>query len=75
MASMAETRVLVDYASAVAFEVRQPTSGGEPVIRFNFKNGTDSEFTTYNFLSQTGDVPLSAFIDAVAVSTAPIAPI
>jgi len=57
---------IVDYASAVAFEVRQPTSGGEPVIRFNFKNGTDSEFTTYNFLSRTGDVPLSAFIDAVA---------
>ncbi|KIK90471.1 hypothetical protein PAXRUDRAFT_151872 [Paxillus rubicundulus Ve08.2h10] len=57
---------IVDYASAVAFEVRQPTSGGEPVIRFNFKNGTDSEFTTYNFLGRTEDAPLSAFIDAVA---------
>ncbi|KAF9220493.1 phosphoglycerate mutase-like protein [Gyrodon lividus] len=59
---------IVDYASAVAFEVRQPTSGGGPVIRFNFKNGTDADFTTYNFLSRTGDVPLSAFIDAVAPS-------
>lgn len=57
----------VDYASAVAFEVRQPSSGGEPVIRFNFKNGT-TDFATYNFLNQTGDVPLSVFIDAVAVS-------
>ncbi|KAG9315539.1 histidine phosphatase superfamily [Chiua virens] len=59
---------IVDYASAVAFEVRQPSSGGEPVIRFNFKNGSDSEFVTYDFLNQTGDVPLSAFIDAVAPS-------
>jgi hypothetical protein len=37
------------------------------VIRLNFKNGTD-DFATYNFLSQTGDVPLSVFIDTVAVS-------
>ncbi|KAF9235189.1 histidine phosphatase superfamily [Melanogaster broomeanus] len=57
---------IVDYAAATAFEVRQPASGGEPVIRFNFKNGTDTEFTTWNFLNGTGDMPLSAFIDAVA---------
>ena len=57
----------VDYASAAAFEVRQPSAGGEPVIRLNFKNGT-GDFATYNFLSQTGDVPLSVFIDTVAVS-------
>ncbi|KAF8552757.1 phosphoglycerate mutase-like protein [Imleria badia] len=56
---------IVDYASAVALEVRQPSAGGEPVIRFNFKNGTD-DFATYDFLNQTGDVPLSVFIDAVA---------
>jgi prostatic aicd phosphatase len=60
--------MIVDYASVVALEVRQPGGGGEPVIRFNFKNGTDSDFTTYDFLNQTGDAPLSAFIDAVAVS-------
>jgi len=47
-------------------EVRQPSSGGEPVIRFNFKNGTDSDFITYNFLNRTGDVPLSAFIETMA---------
>jgi len=57
----------VDYASVLAFEVRQPSAGGEPVIRLNFKNGT-SDFATYNFLGQTGDVPLSKFIDAMAVS-------
>ncbi|KAG1879232.1 histidine phosphatase superfamily [Suillus subluteus] len=47
-------------------ELRQPSGGGEPVIRFNFKNGTDADFVTYNFLNLTGDVPLSAFIDAMA---------
>lgn len=58
----------VDYAAAVALELRQPSGGGEPVIRFNFKNGSDATFVTYNFLNRTGDVPLSAFIDAMAVS-------
>ncbi|KAF8440957.1 histidine phosphatase superfamily [Boletus edulis BED1] len=56
---------IVDYASVVAFEVRQSSAGGEPMIRFNFKNGTQ-DFATYDFLNQTGDVPLSVFIDAVA---------
>lgn len=58
---------IVNYAAAVALELRQPSGGGEPVIRFNFKNGTsDAAFVTYNFLNLTGDVPLSAFIDAMA---------
>ncbi|KAJ8590211.1 phosphoglycerate mutase-like protein [Rhizopogon salebrosus TDB-379] len=57
---------IVDYASAVALELRQPSAGGEPVIRLNFKNGSDPSFSTYNFLNRTGDVPLSAFIDAMA---------
>ncbi|KAG1868992.1 histidine phosphatase superfamily [Suillus subalutaceus] len=57
---------IVNYAAAVALELRQPSGGGEPVIRFNFKNGTDADFVTYNFLNLTGDVPLSAFIDAMA---------
>lgn len=59
---------LVNYAAAVALELRQPAAGGEPVIRFNFKNGSDATFMTYDFLNRTGDVPLSAFIDAMAVS-------
>ncbi|KAH7913424.1 histidine phosphatase superfamily [Hygrophoropsis aurantiaca] len=57
---------IINYAAALALEVRQPSSGGEPVIRFNFKNGTDSDFITYNFLNRTGDVPLSAFIETMA---------
>ncbi|KAK7056626.1 hypothetical protein VNI00_002343 [Paramarasmius palmivorus] len=55
---------IVNYAASVALEVRQPSSGGAPVVRFNFKNGTDDlEYKTYNFLNATGDVPLSTFIE------------
>lgn len=57
---------IVNYAAAVALELRQPPESSEPVIRFNFKNGSDADFVTYNFLNRTGDVPLSAFIDAMA---------
>jgi len=54
---------IVDYSSAAAFEVRQPSGGGEPVLRFKFKNGTSDEgFTTYGFLNSTSDVPVSTFI-------------
>ena len=37
------------------------------MIRLNFKNGTRSDFITYNFLNGTGDMPLSALIDYVNV--------
>ncbi|OAX39874.1 hypothetical protein K503DRAFT_865061 [Rhizopogon vinicolor AM-OR11-026] len=37
---------IVDYAAALAFELRQPSAGGEPVIRFNFKNGSDATFVS-----------------------------
>ncbi|KAF8208599.1 histidine phosphatase superfamily [Mycena galopus ATCC 62051] len=60
-----ELAEIVPYASAIALEVRQPASGGEPVIRLNFKNGTGADFVTYNFLGGTGDVPLSSLIDHV----------
>ncbi|KAK7689818.1 hypothetical protein QCA50_006457 [Cerrena zonata] len=57
---------IVNYAASIVLEVRQPASGGEPVIRFNFKNGTDD--TTYHAHNLTfsgwngqGDVPLSTF--------------
>lgn len=64
--------VSVNYAAAVAFEVRQPNSGGELVLRFNFKNGTDDDgFRTYNFLNGSGDVPLSTFVNYLAVRTSP----
>ncbi|KAF8893680.1 histidine phosphatase superfamily [Gymnopilus junonius] len=55
---------IVNYASAVAYEVRQ-TSRGEQVIRFKFKNGTDDEFNTYNFLNTSGDVPVQTFINTL----------
>ncbi|KAI0768868.1 phosphoglycerate mutase-like protein [Irpex lacteus] len=62
---------LVNYASALAFEVRQPTDGSEPVIRLQFKNGTDdTTFHTLNFSipghTSGGDLPLSAFTSTFA---------
>lgn len=58
---------IVDYAAAVALEVRQPSSGGPPVVRFNFKNGTsETNFTTYKFLdasSTSTDIPLSDLVN------------
>jgi len=59
---------IVNYAAAVALEVRQPTSGGQPVLRFSFKNATDdANFKTYKFLNPSDiDVPLSHFINAMA---------
>ncbi|KAF8630878.1 hypothetical protein AX17_005236 [Amanita inopinata Kibby_2008] len=57
---------IVNYAAAVALEVRK-TSTAELVVRFKFKNGTDdSGFTTLNFLGSSGDVPLSLFINRLA---------
>jgi hypothetical protein len=54
----------------VAIEVRQPSGGGAPLLRFNFKNGTDDDaFKTYNWLGGSGDMPVSALIDQVAVSS------
>ncbi|KAF9458230.1 histidine phosphatase superfamily [Collybia nuda] len=58
---------IVNFAASIAFEVRQPAAGGEPVLRLNFKNGTDdADYKTYKFFNNTGsgtDVPLSQFID------------
>ncbi|KAF5315099.1 hypothetical protein D9619_007012 [Psilocybe cf. subviscida] len=57
---------IVEYASAVALEVRQPSTGGEPVIRFMFKNGTnDDAFVRYSFMNSTSDVPVSTFINTL----------
>jgi len=60
---------VVNYAAAVILEVRQPSPGSPPVLRFNFKNGTDDDtFSTFNLQfpgwSGTGDVPVSTFVDA-----------
>jgi prostatic aicd phosphatase len=51
----------------MALEVRQPSGGGEPVVRLNFKNGTGADFVTYDFLGGSGDVPLSTLVNHVNV--------
>nr|GAT43805.1 predicted protein [Mycena chlorophos] len=56
---------LVNYAAAVTMEVRQPSDGSEPVIRFSFKNGTDAEFVQYNLIGADGDVTISALANHV----------
>ncbi|KAF8073645.1 histidine phosphatase superfamily [Lyophyllum atratum] len=53
---------IVDYASAIALEVLQPSSG-EPILRLKFKNGTDPEFRKLNLLGSDADVPLQDFIN------------
>ncbi len=59
---------IVNYAAAVTLEVRAASNGGEPVLRFNFKNGTDdTTFRTYNILDHDGDIPLSTFVNFLQV--------
>ncbi|CCM02422.1 uncharacterized protein FIBRA_04520 [Fibroporia radiculosa] len=64
---------LVDYASAAVFEIRQTSPTAEPVIRFQFKNGTnDPELRPYPLVfdgwdgTTGGDVPVSIFTAALA---------
>ncbi|KAI0823176.1 histidine phosphatase superfamily [Trametes gibbosa] len=61
---------IVNYAAAVVLEVRQ-TGSAEPVVRFNFKNGTDDAGFRPYAMSVAGagagaaqDVPLAAFVNA-----------
>jgi prostatic aicd phosphatase len=60
----------VNYAAAVALEIRQPSGSSEPVLRFQFKNGTDDAgFRTYDMqlpgMAAPGDVPLSTFLSVM----------
>lgn len=66
-----QTPLSVNYAGSVVLEVRQPPSpSSEPVIRFNFKNGTDDDtYRTYPMrIIPTSDasteVPVSTFVNA-----------
>ncbi|CAE6470425.1 unnamed protein product [Rhizoctonia solani] len=53
---------IVNYASAVTLELRQPTAGGSPFVRLNFKNGSaEAGFTTYNMFGTNQDTPLDEF--------------
>lgn len=58
---------IVNYASAVSFELRAPISGGEPTVRLLFKNGTDeTTFTEYGMMGFPTGVPLSKFVNVLA---------
>ncbi|KAG8748142.1 hypothetical protein FRC10_008875 [Ceratobasidium sp. 414] len=53
---------IVDYASSITFELRQPSSGSAPVVRMSFKNGSDdTAFTTYSMFGGQGDTLLEDF--------------
>ncbi|KAG6336269.1 hypothetical protein ID866_2823 [Astraeus odoratus] len=60
---------IVDYASAVALELRQSgNDSSEATVRFNFKNGSESQFTTYNWMNTTGDVKVETLYSALSTS-------
>ncbi|KDQ50369.1 hypothetical protein JAAARDRAFT_211778 [Jaapia argillacea MUCL 33604] len=65
-ATYPELATIVEYAAALAYEVRQPINGGDLTVRMNFKNGTNADFVTYGLLGTTGDVPLSEFISTMS---------
>ncbi|KAG8682815.1 hypothetical protein FRC09_016505, partial [Ceratobasidium sp. 395] len=53
---------IVNYASSITFELRQPSSGSAPVVRMSFKNGSDDAgFTTYGMFGGQGDTSLVDF--------------
>lgn len=61
--------MVVNYAAALALEVRQPASGGGPVVRMLFQNGTEDDgFKQLNFLNTTGDVLLTDLVNQLGVS-------
>ncbi|KAG8953463.1 hypothetical protein FRC04_002305 [Tulasnella sp. 424] len=56
---------IVNYAAAMALELRQPINGTDLYVRFTFKNGTqDSDFMPYPMFGRKDgdfDIPLSTF--------------
>ena len=60
---------VVDYAAAVALEVRQGSGNDNFTITLNFKNGTnDADFTIYNmFGSSDAAYPLDQFTKTLEV--------
>ena len=59
---------IVDYASAVAIELRATPGGGEPTVNMRFKNGTtDSKFHDLELFGKS-HVGLSEFIGRLSVS-------
>ncbi|KAI6027550.1 histidine phosphatase superfamily [Pisolithus microcarpus] len=48
------------------FELRQPNGDpNEATVRFNFKNGSDPQFTTYNWMNATGDIKVTSLYNAL----------
>lgn len=72
MTDVAETypqlQGIVNYASSIAFEVRNGSSPTDPMLRLLFKNGTNDTFNTYNMFGQQGDIPFSMFQSKLAFS-------
>ena len=64
--------ILVNYGASVAFEIRAPQTGNDPLIRLLFKNGTDGTFVNYNMFGASGDIPLSVFKNRLLVSYSPL---
>ncbi|KAG8907955.1 hypothetical protein FRB99_001463 [Tulasnella sp. 403] len=66
---------IVNYAGAVALEIRQPYDGTELFVRFNFKNGSsDPDFKPYPMLGrQDGDydISLDVFQNSVSMYAVP----
>lgn len=61
---------VVDYAAAMALEVRQGSGSEDFTVTMVFKNGTnDADFTTYNlFGSSDAAYPLDHFSSTLGVS-------
>lgn len=61
---------VVDYAAAMALEVRQGSGSNDYTVTMNFKNGTnDADFTSYNlFGSNDAAYPLDDFVSTLEVS-------
>lgn len=57
---------IVNYASAVALELRQDSTGN-PTVSMKFKNGTDADFIDLPMFGNESSVPLSDFISLLSV--------
>ncbi|KXN85223.1 Lysosomal acid phosphatase [Leucoagaricus sp. SymC.cos] len=61
----AELAGIVNYAAAAILELRSSNNG--PVLRLQFKNGTqDNDFHTLNMFGTSGDLPLSTFVNKLS---------
>lgn len=71
-------RFVVNYAAAIALEVRRPTNATSPLdlyVRLNFKNGTmNQDFVPYTMMGRpygTYDIPYDEFVSTMRVCDEP----